>query len=340
MGGGNSRQKQPSVPIPQMSQYASPPPVSLLPPARPISPVMPSMGGASSLSRKQLRQYEEANRTLQELQNQMQRGGASGLGPSSYGGQSSYGGPPILNASMPYNNNNTPPSSYGGPSSYPPPSPLIQRLSAPHHSHYPQSQSPFGPAGYRDSDYAAVANIAGLNPTDIALLHREYLNLTRGGTNKIDRVVFRQLLREALIEANNENVDRAIENIFVSIDRNRDGYIDFPEFVGAFRDVLKSGPNDPPNYLAQYGLSDLINEQSRAQNSYPSYGYQSIAQAQQPQVISVPSPHVQQAPMVYGGSPPLVISLDPNQTPYIVNTQGQPMTGQPTTLQCVQLPIM
>jgi hypothetical protein len=216
--------------------------------------------------------------------------------------------------------------------SYPPPSPLLQRITG--QSSYPYSQQmAIAGDGYRDTDYAAVANIAGLNPGDVALLHREYINLTRGGMNKLDRVVFRQLLRDAMIEANNENVDRAIENIFVSIDRNHDGFIDFPEFVGAFRDTLKGVPIDPQSYLAQYALPELINEQVRGNsNIIP----QPLTFLQQPQssgqVFSMPSSNIQQTPLVYNGGSPLVISLDSNQSPYI----GQ----QPGALQCIPLPIM
>ncbi len=338
MGGALSRPKQPTAPY---SQYAPPggaysPPGGAYPPSggayppynisRPGSPNMSGPGGPSSLNPKQLKQLEQANRTIQNLQGQMQRGGGYGAPP--------YGGPPIMNPPSPIPYGNAPNASQ--PQSYSPPSPLLQRITGQAPYAYQQQQSPFGPAGYRDSDYAAVANISGLNPADIALLHKEYLNLTRGGLNKIDRVVFRQLLREALLEANNENVDRAIENIFISIDRNRDGFIDFPEFVGAFRDVLRSGTPDTQSYMAQYGLSDIINQQARANSAYVC---QPITPTQQPQVISLASPATQQTPFVYNGSSPLVISLDSNQSPYICNTQGQAITAQATPLQCIPLPI-
>jgi hypothetical protein len=282
------------------------------------------MGNASPLNQRQLRKLDEANRTILNLQNQvaaMQRG--SGPGIPSF----PYGGPPIMNPSLPY-----PGSPMMSQASYPPPSPLLQRLTG--QSSYPYAQKmAIAGDGYRDTDYAAVANIAGLNPGDVALLHREYISLTRGGMNKLDRVVFRQLLRDAMIEANNENVDRAIENIFVSIDRNHDGFIDFPEFVGAFRDTLKGVPIDPQSYLAQYAVPELINEQIRGNSNIIPQPFTFLQQPQSSgQVFSIPSSNIQQTPLVYNGGSPLVISLDSNQSPYI----GQ----QPGALQCIPLPIM
>jgi hypothetical protein len=299
MGIGGSRRPTANTPIPQYS-----PPYNI---SRPGSPLMSNMGGTPPLNSRQQQKLNDAYQTIQNYQNQMS--------------MMQRGGPPIMNPQqMPYNSMN--------PNTYPPPSPLLQRLSGQSPYSY-QQQVPITPGGYRDTDYAAVANIAGLNPTDVALLHREYMNLTRGGYNKLDRVVFRQLLREAMIEANNENIDRAIENIFVSIDRNHDGFIDFPEFIGAFRDILKGPLSDPQNYLSQQAIPTLINEQIRSNSQPVTYLQQSL-----PQVISIPSSNVQQSPLVYNGATPLVISLDANQSPYVVNSQGQ--SGG---LQCVPLPI-
>lgn len=332
MGGNSSRRKQPTAPFPQIPQY--PTPLPLLPPMRPPSPMPMAIGGPPTLNRKQQRQYEEAQRTIQNLQNQLQQARATGPMP--------YAGPPIVNAQGPNSGRYSPSVPYRGspPPQYPPPSPLIQRLS--NVPPYPVPPSPFGPGGYRDSDYASVANISGLNPADIALLHREYLNLTRGGATKLDRVVFRQLLREALVEANNENIDRAIENIFVAIDRNRDGFIDFSEFVGAFRDVLKSGHNDPQSFLAQYGFPDVINSSACSQPCGSTSFTPCNSYSSQPQLVSIAPPcNTQQAPLIYGNASPLVISLDAaNQSPYIVNAQGQSLSAQPTAVQCVPLPIV
>lgn len=309
MGGGLSRNKKSKAALPPYGQ-----PGSSIPPyniSRPSSPSMAGVGGpgSSPYTRKQQRELEDAYRKIQKLQTQiaMQSGGGY------------MGGPPITNLPPPILYSSSPTNQIGG---YPPPSPLLQRFVG--QSSFPyQQQIPMGNIGIRDTDYAAVANISGLNPNDVALLHREYINLTRGGTNKLDRVIFRQLLREAMIEANNENVDRAIENVFVSIDRNHDGFIDFPEFIGAFRDILKGSLNDPQSYLSQNALPNLlINEQLRANSN----------------VLS-PLSHIQQSPIVYNGTNPLVISLDSNQTPYAINSQGQSIMTQPTSLQCVPLPI-
>ena len=313
MGGIASRRKPPNASGPQYSATGGgQPPYSI---ARPGNQMY---AGASPFSAKQQRDLEQATRTIQNLQQQVasiQRGGAGGSPPLPY--FPPYDGPPIINQQ----------------SSYRPPSPLLQQLTG---------QGSYNPGGYRDSDFVAVANIAGLNPVDIALLHREYVGLTRGGTNKIDRVVFRQLLRDVMIEANHESIDRAIENMFISIDRNRDGFIDFPEFVGAFRDVLKGSTPGAQNYLPQStGFADTLNEQLRANvigpniSSAPMTYIRSASPAGQ-SLSFVPN-SIQQAPLVYGGAGagPLVISLDANQSPYIVNNQGQPLT-----MQCVALPSM
>ena len=202
---------------------------------------------------------------------------------------------------------------------------------------------PLGISGFRATDYAAVANIAGINPEDVTLLHREFLNLTKGGTSKIDRVVFRQLLRDVLIDANNENIDRTIENIFIAIDRNRDGFIDFPEFVGAFRDVLKGDQLNSQNYVAPNTSLNLTNEQILGNTVNSSFVHQPITYAQQPQslgqIISIPSTNVQQPSLVYNDSNPLGIPIVSNQSPYVVSTEVQPIVAQPAPLQYVPLSI-
>lgn len=304
MGGFGSRSRQSQVPFPPLyprgntaQPYTG---IPSSPSSLPPSIYGPPMGpGASPLSRRQQKQLEEANRTIQNLQNQMMAM------------QQRTAGPPIINpysSSLPPLSSSPPPPP---PGSYRPPSPLLQQLAS-------QPPPPYGAppsaAGFRDTDYAAIANISGLNPNDVALLHREYVNLTRGGLNKIDRVVFRQLLRESMIEANNENIDRAIENIFVHIDRNRDGFIDFPEFIGAFRDLLRANAPDPLSYLNQpASYADPIT---------------SLAQ-------SLSSPTVGQPPVVYNGPNPLVLSLDSNPSSYVINPQVQT-----SALQCVPLPMI
>ena len=271
MGGAASRPRQPRVPFPSPG-------------------AVQSTGNASPLSRRQQQQLDEAYRTIQSLQNQM----ASMQRPG--GAPATYNSPPMINQ----------------PPGYRPASPLLQQLAgqSPPYSPFQQGSSSAGNSLFRENDYSAVANIAGLNPADVALLHREYLTLTRGGTNKIDRVVFRQLLRESFVEANSENIDRAIENIFIGIDRNRDGFIDFPEFIGAFRDLLRG--NNP---FDAFNLPEMSNNNNN--NNY-----------------------APQQPLVYSGNSPLVISLDGNQTPYVVNAQGQPMSNPPNGYQCIPLPMV
>lgn len=249
-----------------------------------MSPPSPGQVDVSQMNRRQQQQkLDEAYRTIQALQNQIYN---------------------IQRNSLNYDN--------GLPLMGRPPSPLLNSgvgRSSPF-------QQPFGSL-YRDNDYTSLANIAGLNQSDVALLHREFLNLTRGGTNKMDRVVFRQLLRESLIEANNENIDRAIENIFISIDRNRDGFIDFSEFVGAFRDILRSQTNDPIVQFGQKALTDLNNERGR-------YGQQFNQGL--PSFVSGP-----QNSVVYNGPSPLVLSVDSN-------SQGQSTFGNALPLQCYPIP--
>ena len=164
MGIGASRNKTPNTPIPQYNQ-----PGTALPPyniSRPASP---------ATNQRQQRQLNEAYQTIQRIQNQMAM---------------QSGGAPIMSAPPPI-------PSLMGPNSYPPPSPLLQRITGrPSYGYQQQQQQqvPVGNGVFRDTDYAAVANIAGLNPADVAILHREYVNVTRGGTNRLDRVVFSSII--------------------------------------------------------------------------------------------------------------------------------------------------
>jgi hypothetical protein len=329
----------------------------------------------------------QLNQTVANLNNQLQALQRSGVGVGTigtpqmpYGGypggvspQMPYGGyPGGVSPQMPYGGypgGNPPIMPYGGypggnPSMMPyntPPSPLLQRLGSP----YPNLQQPMmgggGVATYRDTDFGAIANIAGLNPSDVALLHREFMTLTRGGTSKIDRTIFRQILRDVLLQANNEQVDRVIENMFLTIDRNHDGFIDFPEFVGAFKEVLKQGPSDPQSYFEEHVVPDLLSEQLRASGVGAGIGPKPISYIPQAQpaaqlvspsglsIVPLASMGVQQTPVMYGGAAaPLQISdaaaplitLDPSQSSYVIATPGQYLITQPTALQFVPLPMM
>lgn len=306
MGMGPSRRGAPSVPPPR---YSPPPPGN----AFPTYPYNSASGYPSNLSAKEQRKLADAYRTIRNFQRPMygmQRG--SNIGQPSPPPSPSFRNPPIMNVSQP--------------------SPVLQRA----YGQYPPS---YGSIGYRDTDYAAVANISGLNPADIATLHREYVNLTRGGRNKLDRVVFRQLLRDVLIDANNENIDRALENIFVSIDRNHDGFIDFPEFIGAFRDILKADPSYHQPTPVPYSLQELLNEQMKSNTICTPAICQPLSYVQQSQptaqVISIPSAgFTPQGATVYNGPAPLVLSLDANQSSF-----GTTIQGQPSNLQCLPLPM-
>lgn len=349
MGGGSSRRKkQPSVPIPTYNPGS--PGIS-----RPGAPLNTGMVGSGPLNRDQQRELMMLNQQVANLNTQiqnLQRGGAPGGFPMPYSNYPALGGMP-------------PPVPYGSPSmpyGTPPPSPFLQRMGG----GYPYG-SPGGSAVYRDTDFAAIANIAGLNPADIAILHREFLNLTRGGTGKIDRSVFRQLLRDVLLQANNEHVDRTIENMFVTIDRNRDGFIDFPEFVGAFKDVLKQNPSDPQSYLMNHAYPDVLSEQLRASGVGSGIAVEPLAYVQQQasptqfvttgglNMVPLASTGMQQTPVVLGGgggggamvapfqitdaNAPM-LTLDPNQSSYVIATPGQYLITQPTALQCVPLPML
>jgi hypothetical protein len=326
------------------------------------------MGNAAPINRDQQRELMQLNQTVANLNNQLQalqRSGAMGIPPAPYSGfppQMPYGGYPLPGGTPPQMPYGTPPMLGQFPPGAPP-SPLLQHLGG-QYPYSPQQQAMMGGGGgvatYRDTDFASIANIAGLNPADIAILHREFMNLTRGGTNKIDRVIFRQLLRDVLLQANNEQVDRVIEDMFITIDRNRDGFIDFPEFVGAFKDVLKEKPTDPQNYFSDHVYPDLLSEQLRASGVGSGIASQPLALMQQPQsaaqfvspgglsIVPLAATGFQQLPMVYGGAAPLqysdatapLITLDPSQSTYVIATPGQYLITQPTALQCVPLPLM
>ncbi|CAF2430874.1 unnamed protein product [Rotaria sp. Silwood2] len=340
MGAGRSRKK--STPMPNYAPGGN----------RSVGQLNTGVGGASPMNQQQ--QLMQANQTIANLNRELQvlRGGA----PMPYGGYPYAGGgiPP-----MPYGGYGYPgaaPMPYGAPP-YGPPSPVLQR---------PGGYSPYGyppmggGTGYRDTDFAAIGNIAGLSPNEVAILHREYLNLTRGGTVKMDRMIVRQLLRDILLEANNEHVDRAIENIFRLMDRNQDGFIDFPEFVGAFKEVLKDKPVDSDNFMLNNALPDILTEQLRTSIFGSGSHSQQLALVQQPQVatqavptgglsiVPLASTGIQQSPMmcsplttcsISNATVPF-ITLDPNQSSCVIATPGQYLITQPTALQCSPLPIM
>ncbi|CAF1618335.1 unnamed protein product [Adineta ricciae] len=395
MGGISSRRRKPNTPIPSYT------------PGSPglNRPGIPSTTGIGNpaVNLNQQRDLVQANQTIAHLTNQinaMQRGasgampipqapyggymGPGGTPPSmNYGGYMGPGGtPPPMNYGGYMGPGGTPPTpmNYGTPPPYPygtppysPTSPALPHFGGP--NPYPYHSPPIiGAGAYRDSDFAAMANIAGLNPADVALLHREFMNLTRGGINKIDRVVFRQILRDILLEANNEQVDRAIENMFVTIDRNRDGYIDFPEFIGAFKDVLKGHISDGPSYLHEDMYPDALSNQLRAAGVGSGIAARNVPLVQQVvpakqlvstgglSIVPLASTAVQQAPLICSPATtavqqvPLVCSpattvqisdaaaplltLDPDQSSYVIATPGQYLITQPTALQCTPLPIM
>ena len=373
MGGANSRRRKPNTPIPPYTPASGATPGI----SRPGAALNTGVGGGSPVNRDQQRELMQANQTIQNLNNQLNtmRNGGAGGPPMPYGGYPPMG--PNGMSNMPYGAGGYP---YPGPNAAPPfgtpympgqypaygsPSPQMNRAGLPPNAYPPPSppqlrQNMPGTAVYRDTDFAAIAKIAGLNPSEVALLHQEFQRFTRGGTNRIDRVVFRDILRDALLDINGENVDRAVENIFVSVDRNRDGFIDFPEFVGAFKDVLKPEDPDSYNYFADQNFPDTLADQLRASGVGSGVAPQRVAvnQSLQPALQFAPAGGLSLVPLasmgmqhVYGGgggaaalqfpnaTPPL-LTLDPNQSTYVIATPGQYMITQPTALQCVPLPMM
>jgi hypothetical protein len=358
MGGSSSTKKK--TPIPSYTPAGGSPGIT-----RPGAPLNTGfntgIGPSGPINRDQQRELMQLNQTVANLNNQvqaLQRSTGMGIPQAPYGVYPSPGGIP---PPMPYG---TPPMLGQSPLGAAP-SPFLQNLGGQYPYSYQQQPPMFGggsgPAAvYRDTDFASIAHIAGLNPADVAILHREFMNLTRGGASKIDRVIFRQILRDVLLQANNEQVDRVIENMFVTIDRNRDGFIDFPEFVGAFKDVLKEKPSDPQNYFSEHVFPDMLGEQLRGSGVGAGIDIQPISYIQQAQptaqlvspgglsIVPLASTAVQQLPIVYGGATHLQISdataplitLDPNQASYVIATPGQYLITQPTALQCVPLPIM
>jgi hypothetical protein len=370
MGGASSRRRNKKTPIPTYTPGAGTPGIS-----RPGSAFPSSLGNTSPVINRD-QQLMQLNQTVATLNNQLQALQRGGVGVGSIGTpQMPYGGyPGGVSPPMPYGGyrgGNPPVMPYGGyPGGAPPimpygtpPSPLLQHFGG-MYSHQQQPMMGGGGGGgvatYRDTDFGAIANIAGLNPADVALLHREFMNLTRGGTSKIDRVIFRQILRDVLLQANNEQVDRVIENMFITIDRNHDGFIDFPEFVGAFKDVLKQGPSDPQSYFEEHVVPDVLSEQLRASGVGSGIAPRPIAYIPQAQpaaqlvspgglnIVPLASMGIQQTPIMYGGAAPLQISdaaaplitLDPSQSSYVIATPGQYLITQPTALQFVPLPMM
>ena len=347
-GAGSSRRKNTPIPTYSANTGGSP------------GIVRPGVGANTSgapLNRDQQRELMQANQTIANLNNQINAMRGGGMQSMPYGGFPPAGGMPGQ-GSVPYG---TPPM-FGQTPTYTPPNPLLQNLGGQASFPYLQQQQPqAGTAVYRDTDFASIANIAGLNPADIAILHREFMNLTRGGATKIDRVIFRQILRDAMIEVSNENVDRAIESLFVNIDRNRDGFIDFPEFIGGFKDVLKATTSDPQSFYNDHASNDALADQIRATGVGSGIISQPLALVQQQQqpatqflaagglnVVPLASMGMQQPSMVYGGAFPMqytdanppMITLDPNQSSYFIATPGQYMVTQPTAFQCVPLPLM
>lgn len=338
--GGNSSRKKKQTPIPTYSPPGGSPGIS-----RPGGIPVTGMNAAGPINSAQQQELMRLNQTVANLNNQVQAlqrgGGGMPYSPYPIPGAMPYGAPPMLGQSP----MGTPPLG-GGFSPYSP-SPMFGGGGS-------------GPAAvYRDTDFGSIANIAGLNPADIALLHREFLNLTRGGATKIDRVIFRQILRDILLQTNSEQVDRVIEEMFVTIDRNHDGFIDFPEFVGAFKEVLKDKPIDSQGYYPDSGYPDLLTQQLRASGVGAGIDLQHMSYVQQAQptqlmttgglsIVPLAASAVQQVPLMYGAASPFHISdaaaplltLDPSQSSYVIATPGQYLITQPTALQCVPLPMM
>ena len=326
---------------------------------RPGAPSYTGAGNVSATNRDSdaQRQLIQANQTIANLNNHIQalQGSRVGGPPISYSGFPSQGASP---QPAPYRN----PSPFGQVPPYAPASSGLQRFDGGLPFPYPQ-QPQIGINVYRDTDFEAIAKIAGLDTANVALLHQEFLKLTRGGTVKMDRSIFRQILQDVLFQANNENVDHSIETVFRIIDRNKDGFIDFPEFVGAFKDVLKDGgamfrsnfaESDTPNNLTQALLSSGVGS---GVASPPISSVQQLQQATQLgssgglNIVPLESTGIQRIPVICGGSscvpstqlsnatPPL-ITFDPNRSSSVIATPGQYLITQPTALQCIPLPMV